>query len=328
MAAETTKKPDGLAEFWTELQAILARLPNKGLFAGLLAVWLVMFQFLGNSTFGYFDTPSLLEWLYRAYNTEGSEDGHGNLIPAVVLGLMWWKRKELIALPFRVWWPGLLVLAVAMVLHMAGYLVQQPLISAAALFLGGYGLIGLAWGPALMRGVFFPYLLFVFCIPMGNRIQAVSFPLRLLATKIAVGVSHGLLDISVVRDGTRMLDLQGRYRFEVDAACSGVRSLQAIIVFGIIYAMVSFKSPWRRAAIMISAVPFAIFGNVVRLMGIVIAAEIGGQSAGNYVHDSSWLSLLPYIPAFVGIMGLGYFLREKPVEAKPQSGILDSQPVS
>ncbi len=35
-------------------------LPNKGLFLVLLAAWLALFQFLGNSTLGYISTPSLL----------------------------------------------------------------------------------------------------------------------------------------------------------------------------------------------------------------------------------------------------------------------------
>ncbi len=328
MAAETSNKPDGFAEFLTELRSVLAQLPNKGLFLGLLGVWLALFQFLGNSTFGYFDTPSLLQWLYFAYTNKGSEDSHGILIPAVVLGLVWWKRKELMALPRSVWWPGLLFLAVATVLHMGGYLMQQPRVSIVAMFVGIYGLIGLAWGPAWMKGIFFPFVLFAFCIPVGSLIQDVSFPLRILATKIAVGVGHGVLDIAVVRDGTRMLDLQGRYRFEVEAACSGVRSLLAIVVFGVVYGMVSFKAPWRRALIIISSVPFAIFGNVVRLMGILIAAEIGGQSAGNFVHENSLLSLLPYIPAFLGIMALGYILREKAVDRESAAVGMETKPVT
>src|SRR5437867_9356620 len=99
------------------------RLPDKGLFFGLLAAWLALFHFFGNSTFGYVDTPSLFHWMFNAYNSKSptADDGHGNLIPFVVLGLFWWKRKELLALPMKTWWPGLLLVALALALHVIGY---------------------------------------------------------------------------------------------------------------------------------------------------------------------------------------------------------------
>ena len=51
---------DGVVEtFWTEFMGCWHRLPNKGLFFGLLGAWLLLFQFLGNGTFGYVDTASL-----------------------------------------------------------------------------------------------------------------------------------------------------------------------------------------------------------------------------------------------------------------------------
>src|SRR3974377_1657794 len=96
-------RTDGiLEEFRIDFQECWRRLPNKGLFLALLAAWLALFQFLGNSTLGYIDSPSLLRWMHDV----DSETGHGTLVPLVVLGLFWWKRKELIALPLGTWWPG------------------------------------------------------------------------------------------------------------------------------------------------------------------------------------------------------------------------------
>ena len=78
------------------------------------------------------------------------EDGHGNLIPPVVLILFWIKRKELLALPNRAWWPGLVMLVGALVLHIDAYMIQQPKISIVALFAGIYAMMGMAWGPWLV----------------------------------------------------------------------------------------------------------------------------------------------------------------------------------
>jgi exosortase len=311
MADEAKPKSGWWEEFRAEFLRAWRDVPNKALFLGLLTAWLALFHFLGNPTFGYIKTGSLLLWLDHVYGQTNSEDAHGALIPLVVLVLFWWKRRELLALPARPWGPGLVLLAAATLLHVTGYLLQQPRVSAVALFGGMYALIGVVWGPAWLRASWFPMVLFAFSVPVGSLIQGMSFPLRVFVTRLAVGVCGGVLGVPVARDGTRMFAVDGSYMFEVDAACSGVKSLIAIVAFAFIYAMVGFKAPWRRLAILALAVPAAILGNVIRLMSIVVAAETFGAKAGTFVHDE--LGLLPYIPAFAALLAAGHFLAEKPV---------------
>ena len=50
------------------------------------------------------------------------------------------------------------------------------------------------------------------------------------------------------------------------------------------------------------AFPFAVLGNLARMLLIVLAAERGGQEAGNFVHENMICSLIPYIPAIVGLL--------------------------
>src|SRR5260370_28051632 len=231
--------------FRLELERCWRQLPDKLLFSELLAAWVLFFQFWGNCTLGYARTPSLFGWLEYMYR--GSvDDEHGRLIPLVVLFLFWWKRKELLAVPKRRWWPasGLLLLAVA--LQMLGFMVQQTQISAAAFFVGLYALTGLTWGPQWLRASFFPFFLFVFCVPMANLADGISFPLRLLATRITSVVCHVGLGINVLQDGTRLFDPNGAYQYEVAAAWSGIRSLLATFALATIYAFVMLNIPWRR----------------------------------------------------------------------------------
>ncbi len=308
-----------LEEFRIEFLDCWKRLPNKGFFFFLLAAWLALFQFLGNTTFGFVPTPSLLQWMYMVYQPGvNSDDGHGKLIPFVVLGLFWWKRRALLALPMRTWSPALLLVALGLALHIVGYLVQQPRISIVGLFTGIYGLMGLTWGPAFLKGCFFPFFLFAFCVPLGTQAVPITFPLRLLVCRIVEAISHNILAIDVLRQGTALIDPTGHYQYEVAAACSGIRSLIATFALATIYAMIAFQKPWRRLLIVASAVPFAVFGNVLRMLAIVIAAEMGGQSWGNNVHEGGpWgvFNLLYYIPAFVGLFMFGHWLREP--DSKP-----------
>jgi exosortase/archaeosortase family protein len=119
--------------------------------------------------------------------------------------------------------------------------------------------------------------------------------------------------------GTQLLDPLGNYQYDVAPACSGIRSLIAIFLIATIYGFLMFRSPWKRLFFMASAVPLAILGNLARMLCIIMAAELGGQETGNYVHESSIFSLIPYLPAIAGLLLLGRWMerRENP-KAKEQ----------
>jgi exosortase len=314
-----------LEDFRIEFLEIWERLPNKLFFFVLLAAWLALFQFFGSSTLGYVKSSSLIRWMLDAYQPAGdylnSDEAHAVLVPFVVLGLFWWKRKQLIALPLNAWSPGILILAFSLILHLFGYMIQQPKLSVIALFTGIYGITGLAWGWKWLRASFFPFFLFAFCMPMGEQAQPITFNLRLLVSWLVEKICHYGLAIDVVREGTKLVDPTGSYQYEVAAACSGMRSQVATLLLAIIYAFVSFGSWWKRGVLIASAFPLAVMGNLLRMLLIILAAEVGGQSWGNYVHEGGPLgifSLLPYVPAFAGLILLGNWLRDpKPTDSPP-----------
>jgi len=213
-----------------EIRACWRALPDKGLFFGLLVVWLLLFQFLGNASLGYVRTPSLFQWMLVAYNKESvvADDAHGNLIPFLVLGLMWWRRKDLLSQPLNNWWPGLFLVGLGLLAHALGFIVQQPRLSIIGLFTGIYGLTGVVWGPRWLYASFFPFFLFVFMVPLGSLTERVTFPLRIMVSWIVETLFNGVLGIGVIRQGTALLNALGTYQYEVAAACSGMRSLISI----------------------------------------------------------------------------------------------------
>jgi exosortase len=314
-----------LEEFRLEFLECWKQVPNKGFFLVLLAAWLALFQFLGNSARGYIDTPSLMGWMWSVYTTHGtdgvSEDSHGSLMPVVVLALFWWKRKELLAAELRLWWPGLALVGLGLLIHTVGFVVEQSRISIVGLFIGIYGLTGLAWGPGWLRRSFFPFFLFAFCVPLGSVMQPITFPLRMLVSRLVEFISNPLLGIGIIRNGTDLIDPGGQYKYGVAAPCSGIHSLIATLVVALIYALLRFRAWWRVGLMVGSAVPLAVAGNVLRMLTIVLAAEAGGQSWGNYIHEGGpggVLSLLPYVPVFGGLLLLGHWLKEPSMEAKPE----------
>jgi exosortase len=315
---ETQRVNEAVKQFCTEFLYCWNRLSFKLPFFVLLVAWLALFQFLGNSTLGYVRTSSLFGYLYDCWSAGGlgflqSEEGYGVLVPLVVAVLYWRKRRELLALDLHPWWPALGILAGGILLHVLGYSIQQPRISVVGFFTGLYGLMGLTWGYDWILASFFPFFLFGFCVPIGSLAEPITFRLRLLVSELVGFVSHYFLAIDVNVQGNVLTDPTGRYQYEIAAACSGIRSLIATVALSVVLAFVSFRSPWKRLVMIAAAFPLAVLGNLLRMLTIVIAAEIGGQKWGAYVHDGGPLgifSLLPYIPAFIGLMVLERYLRE------------------
>jgi len=303
-------------DIWRDFYACWKRLPNKSFFFVLLAAWLALFYFLGNCTLGYFHTPSLFWYMWTAYSSSdfSSDEAIGAMIPFLVIGLFWCKRRELLELPLKIWPPAVLIVGAGLVLHIAAYLIEEPRISIVAMFIGIYGLMGLAWGRAWLRHSFFPFVLFIFCVPVSEFIQPVTLPLRVLVSTLTEWTAHGILGIGVQRMGTELFDPLGTYQYDVAAACSGIRSFTAIFLLATVYGFITFRSPWKRLLLMALAFPLAVLGNLVRMLCIIIAAEIGGQNAGNYVHEGGpmgLISLLPYVPAILGLFLAGWWLEKK-----------------
>ncbi|MHB8522534.1 MAG: exosortase/archaeosortase family protein [Limisphaerales bacterium] len=290
-------------------------MPHKRLFGALFLGWVLFFHFLGNSTFGYIDTPSLFAWMDYSYS-QLSDDQHGRYIPLVVAALCWWKRQELSAVHKQHWWPAFGLVMAAVVLHLLGFMVQQTRLSIVAFFVGLYGLTGLVWGKAWLRASFFPFILFAFCLPLGTLAETITFPLRLLVTNLSVGIARVVLGIDVVKVGTQIFDAQRAFNFDVAPACSGIRSLTALLALTTIYGFVTFKAAWKRGLMMVIAVPLAVVGNVARITGVIIAADAFGQQAGTRFHDGA--GFVTFAVALACVLLLGYWLREdegaRPVE--------------
>lgn len=306
---ETTAKPaTALDELREELPVVWRAIPRKGLFFTLLVAWLAVFHFLGNPTFGYVATPSLLGWLNMAYSRTGSEDSHGPLIPLVVLGLLWWRRRRLEQVPTALWWPGLVGLAGAGALHWLGFAVQQPRVSVVAMLVGIYALVATVWGWALTRAIAFPMGLLVFCVPVGDLAEPLTVPLRQFSTDVTVVVARQVLGIPVWQEGVQLLDPRGQYHYEVAAACSGINSLITLWVLTSVYGFVSFQTAWKRLVMVALALPLAVMGNVLRLVSIIVAAEGFGRAAGDFVHE--WFGFLTFGLGLAVMLAVGHWLRE------------------
>jgi exosortase len=276
-----------------------------GIVCGLAG--LMVFQFFGNSTRGYIDSPSLFYWWTFQWTNPGSETEHGWLILGISCWLLWRNLKFASAGTGST--RGLFLIALgsmtaALAIHLLGYTIQQARISIAAFLLFAWGALTLAGGVRWKNASAFPLFFMIFAIPL-NILDSAGFYMRVGVIEVAYRMAH-LLGIDVIRNGTQLLSPDGSYSYDVAAACSGIRSLMALSALSLLIGYLNFQAWWARAAIALLCFPYAFVGNVVRIFAIIVAAEWKGQEAGSVVHE--WFGFLIFIivlglvQATVGLM--------------------------
>jgi exosortase A len=73
--------------------------------------------------------------------------------------------------------------------------------------------------------------------------------------------------------------------FYVAEACAGLRFLIAAVAFGVLYSVLIYRSPWRRAGFMLASIVIPIIANGFRALGIVVLGHIlGSAEAGAADH--------------------------------------------
>ncbi|MFO1460374.1 MAG: exosortase/archaeosortase family protein [Verrucomicrobiota bacterium] len=310
-----------------DLRQLWASLPDRTPFLVTFAAWCLLFHVVGNTTFGYVNSPSMFGWLtgwYQLKSIGETGDELAPFIPFVVLGLLYLRRDELTSVPKRSWVPALGLVFLGLAMHGLGFLGQQVRISVAGFIVGSWGLMGLYWGPAWLRATAFPWFVLLFAIPIAAYTDGLTFHLRLLSTRVSVGLCNALLGLNLERSGTAVFHLPsqgvGGFRFDVAAACSGMRSASVVFLLSLLYSFLNFRSFWRRALLIAASIPLALAGNIVRLMVVFIVGEAMGEDAGKLIETK--FGFLTYLGALAGLFGLGWLLREpgNRTGAPPENG--------
>ena len=225
--------------------------------------------------------PESGEWKPETGNGKpervGTPVGPSVLVPDRVGG-----ERHAQARPYEVAALGAMVGALA--LHTLGFAAQQARLSILALLLFTWGVLRLGGGRRWGRAAAFPLAFMVFAIPL-NALDTLGFWLRLWVINASSGLAHAF-GIGVVQSGTQLMAPDGRYNYDVAAACSGIRSLMAMAALSLLIGYVMFHSWWRRALMLLLCFPLVYVGNVARIWTIIVAAQAGGAKWGDRAHET------------------------------------------
>lgn len=230
---------------------------------------------------------SFTQWLKPDYS-------HGFLVPVFAAYLAWhWRGSA----PTRVRWPepwGLAFIGGGIVLFVVAgkfnigkeWLQGLSLVlnlSGAALLLGGWNALRWLW-PALA------FLMFMFPLP-----ARVEVTLGWQLQKVASIASEFLLQTigyPTYREGI-VLHVKDHV-LRVEEACSGLSMLLTFAALATGMAML-VKRPWLdRTIILVSAVPVAVFSNVLRIVLTGVLYNEAGKELGDHVfHDFAGWMMMP-----------------------------------
>jgi exosortase D (VPLPA-CTERM-specific) len=238
------------------------------------------------------------------------EYSHGPVIPILSFYMFLRETKAVPppAHPITDRGPGLILVATALLVAVAGHLVDIPDIVTYALILWIGGLVLVNFG--LSRGIlFWPSVLhLVFMLPLPNMLYwDVTMALQFLSSQIGVGLLR-LAAIPVYLEGN-VIDL-GIYKLQVAEACSGLRYMFPIMSFTYVFAVLYRGPIWHKLVLLLSAVPLAILMNAIRI-GIIgmLVDRYGIEQAEGFLHIfEGWVIFLSCIVIlFLMAMGLQRF---------------------
>jgi len=172
-----------------------------------------------------------------------------------------------------------------------------------------FGVVLMLTGWDVMKVAWFPIVFLVCMLPWPGLVYSwVAGPLQTLAARAAVFTLR-LTGVDALRSGTKMLMLEpdGLRVLNVAEACAGLRSLMTFITVGAAIAFLSNRPLWQRIVITLSAIPIAVFCNVMRVTGQgLLDHYVSRDLALGFAHQ--FVGVIMLIPAFLLILLVAWVL--------------------
>jgi exosortase len=254
-----------------------------GLLAGLGAVLWSFWTTLGEAS---------QRWAHDA------QYSHGYLVPVFAVLLLWLRRKRLDRATAGPSWWGMPVLLAGIAARLAGVYFSLDWLEGVALLPCVAGVCLAAGGWAAWRWAWPAVLFLFFMIPLPHRVAvAAAEPLQRLAT-VASCYALQTLSLPAVPEGNVIL--LNDARIGIVEACSGLRMLVVFFALSSAVALVIRRPLWERLVLVGSAVPIALFSNLVRITATGVLHETAGRDfANDFFHDLGGWLMMPFALALL-----------------------------
>ncbi|NNE92293.1 MAG: exosortase/archaeosortase family protein [Verrucomicrobiales bacterium] len=248
-------------------------------------------------------------WLW--YFWRFPEWQHGALVPFILTAVIWRMRKDLSSLPLDGNRLGLGVILFSLFLFFAGYRSNIYYLGYASCHLLAIGVVLWIGGVPWFKRLFFPIFFLAFLWPLYFLENRIGFPLRMLMTELSSGLLNGI-GVEHLKQGTAIVspDDGNSFALEVANPCSGIRSLFALLMIGALYGYIAMNRTWHWIVLCLSAIPFAIAGNVMRILillggSIWLGSDVAVGEDGGTSPFHFFAGIMVFLTASAGMFLLG-----------------------
>ena len=215
---------------------------------------------------------------------------HGFLVPFIIGYLVWTKREELRKLSPSPSWAGLLVLIAGVGIYILGTVGAEWFVRRASMIIVLGGGILYLYGVSYVLMLLFPLAYIIFMVPLPAIVYtAIAFRLQLLVSIVSAELIR-LAGIAVYQNGN-ILEVAGVGPLAVEEACSGMRSIMALLALSSLLAYILYSTRLRQWILVAFALPVAVVTNIFRVtMTGILAHHFGREMAEGWLHDSfGWI---------------------------------------
>ena len=231
------------------------------------------------------------------------EAGHGLLLAPVAGWLVWRDGRDRAARPNPLM--GAAILVGAVLLRYASGLAAEQFTMRFSMILALVGLTVFFLGVRQVVRWWLPFVLGFLAIPLPELVtQALALPLQFKASEMGAAMLE-MRHVPVQLAGN-VIRIPGHELF-VTEACSGLRSLTALVSMAILVGAVVLKTPVSRVVLLLLAIPIAIVINGVRVfLTAFLVYFVSPELGKGFMHiTEGWLLFLVSLASLAAVAWIG-----------------------
>jgi exosortase len=230
-----------------------------------------------------------------------AEFSYGALIPFMAAYILWSRRGKFQQKEKLGRWSGLTIALAGCILHVLGSLSGTLILSGLALAVTIMGATLYLRGAEWLRISAAPVGLLILMVPLPTYLVGqLSWYLQANASSMSAAILR-FLGVAVYQDGN-ILTLSN-FALEVEQACSGSRSLFALLALALMLGLSIERKWWIRVLLVLAAPLLAVSANIIRIVGTGLLAWRWGTLAANESLHAAW-GVLVFAMVVMGLVGL------------------------
>jgi exosortase len=216
------------------------------------------------------------------------EYSHAFLVVPIISYIIWGKRKFFSNNSADYSSPGLLLIISSLACYLFALLTHVNTIILLSMFLTIVGILLYFSGIKAFKEFATPLLLSLLLIPIPEQLYiSLTFPLQLKVSEISEIIIR-MFSVPMLREGN-VVNIP-KMSFEVIEACSGLRSMIALLTLSVIMGSFSVKNFSSKLILVVVSIPLAILVNIIRVVSMILLYHFFGLDLGKgMLHTLSGL---------------------------------------